>query len=266
MEFVQLVFLGAVVGFVSSFFGIGGGSLIVPVLYGLYDNIPPSIVISVSLGSIFIIVTGNTYKFYKQKLLPPKSVIINFLIFCTIGSFIGSQIVYLIDNKMAKLSMGIILVLMVAKILFLKKIETPDNNEYKPNTILFAFTGFFGAFLSSITGLGGGIIFTPFFMNILRVPTKRVSPYSNLAMMITTFIGVFPHLFIEYKNDFRFESFLNEEVMIGNVHFGLIAIISLAAFFSSHFGVKYNSKISSQKKKYLLAILLFIFSLKLLIF
>lgn len=266
MEFVQLFTLGLAVGFLSSFFGIGGGSLIVPVLYAMYDKIPPSIVIPISLGSIFIIVLLNTYKYFKQKLLPKRDLILNFIIFCGVGAYLGSEVVYLINNQMAKFSMGIILILMVVKLLLMKKKETPDHEDYKPNKILFALTGLLGSFLSSITGLGGGIIFTPFFMNILRVPTIRVSPYANMAMAVTTLIGIAPHLFKENSSNFRFENFYNESVMLGNVHFGIIVLIAISASLTSPLGVKLNLKVSANLKRSLLAALLSFFALKLLFF
>ena len=267
MEILQLIFLGLSVGLLSSFFGIGGGSLIVPVMFTLYHNLSPAVVVPISLGSIFIIAAGNIYKFKKLNLLPSKELTLNFFIFCSLGAFIGTQIVYLIDTKMAKLSMGIILFFMVIKLLFLTKIENNDNSHYLPKKLPFAFTGFFGAFLSSITGLGGGIIFTPVFANILKVPTRMVSPYSNLAMLVTTFIGVLPHFFIDLEaGDEVFKDAWISGLFIGHVNLGIILIISLAGFTTSILGVKLNSKVSAKTKNYLLCFLLSLFSAKLLFF
>lgn len=266
MEILQLIFLGLAVGLLSSFFGIGGGSLIVPVMYGLYIQLPPTMVVSISLGSIFIIATSNVYKFNKQKLLPNKDLIINFVIFCSIGAFLGAQVVYLIDTKLAKFVMGIILAFMVLKILFMKKIEIAETDNYSPHKTAFAFTGFAGAFISSITGLGGGIIFTPVFMNILKVPTKRVSPYSNLAMLITTLIGVIPHLFVELKGEEIFKQAWLNQAFVGQVNLAIIGIIATASLLTSSIGVKLNSTVPTQTKKYLLAVLIAVFSIKLLFF
>lgn len=264
MNYVLLGCLGLAVGLISSFFGIGGGSLIVPVLYTLYNGISPAIVIPISLGSIFIVVALNLLKFSKLKLLPPKNIIFNFVIFCSLGAYLGAQVVYLIDNKMAKFSMGIILILMVLKLIFLKQ-NNNDDEDYIPNNIAFAFTGLLGSFISSITGLGGGIIFTPFFMNILKVPTKKVSPYSNLAMFITTFIGVLPHLFNEIPTKLQFGIPAIDRFFIGHVNFAFITLIAIFATFTSSIGVKLNGKVNNKLKKRLLAFLLTIFAIKLLI-
>lgn len=268
MEILQLITLGLSVGLLSSFFGIGGGSLIVPVMFSLYPNLSPAIVVPISLGSIFLIVTGNIYKFSKLNLLPKKKLALNFLIFCSLGSFLGTQVVYLINTSMAKFSMGIILIIMIIKLLFMTKIEVIDETKYSPAKIPFAFTGFFGAFISSITGLGGGIIFTPVFANVLKVPSKLVSPYSNLAMLITTFIGVLPHLFIRTAKENRIhfsDQWLNAS-FIGNVNFIIILIVTIGALISSGLGVRWNSKVPPKEKNFLLCFLLALFSIKLLFF
>jgi uncharacterized membrane protein YfcA len=264
MEIFQLFILGLVIGFMSSFFGIGGGSLIVPVLYTLYPKLPAAIVIPISLGSIFVVTLINTFKFAKKKLLPPKNIIITFLITCSIGGLLGTQVLYLIDTAMAKKAMGIILIFMVVKLLVFKTKDHPIES-FKPSKGLLGTTGFLGAFISSITGLGGGIIFTPIFINIIKVPLKLVSPYSNMAMVVATFIGVVPHIFIQNS-----EKYFNNEIMnmglVGNVNFTFISIIAFGAFFSSSLGVKYNGLVKPRTKKALLVLLLLIFSVKLLFF
>lgn len=264
MEITQLFVLGLTIGFMSSFFGIGGGSLIVPVLYMLYPKLPASVVIPISLGSIFIVTLTNTFKFAKHKLLPPKIIIINFILTCSLGSFTGSQILYLIDTSMAKKSMGIILLFMVIKLLIFKSKNNPEEG-FKPSNILLSTTGFIGAFISSTTGLGGGIIFTPIFINIIKVPLKYVSPYSNLAMAIATFIGLTPHLFKENEIMY-FNNDLMNNGFVGNVNFTFITIIAFGAFFSSSWGVKFNNIAGQKLKKSLLSSLLLLFSIKLLFF
>lgn len=265
-EIIQIILLGPIVGFLSSFFGIGGGSLIVPVLYGLYPKITPSIVIPISLGSIFFIVSLNIFRFSKQKLLPPKDIIINFAIFCGIGSWSGSQIVHLINAQMARFSMGIILILMIFKIFFFKNKPMPNKDKNRvPDSLTFAMVGFVGAFISSITGLGGGLIFTPFFMSILKVPTAKVSPYSNLAMLITTFIGVLPHFFNSTQKLMIFKTPWLNHTFIGDVNYFLVGAIVIPAMFSAQLGVKLNRKVEDKNKKLLLSILLSIFAGKLLL-
>lgn len=263
MELIQLFTLGLFIGFLSSFFGIGGGSLIVPVLYTLYPKLPASIVIPISLGSIFVVTLNNSIKFAKKKLLPPKNIVLIFLITCSLGGLAGTQILYLIDTAMAKKAMGIILIFMVIKLLVFQS-KDHSLETFKPSGKLLGATGLLGAFISSITGLGGGIIFTPIFINIIKVPLKLVSPYANLAMVVATFIGVVPHLFTDNSNKYFSHEFLNQG-LVGNVNFTFIFTIAFGAYFSSSLGVKYNALVKPKLKKGLLIILLLIFSFKLIL-
>jgi uncharacterized membrane protein YfcA len=167
---------------------------------------------------------------------------------------------------MAKMSMGVILIFMIIKLLLPSKKLTEENKNYVPQNIPFALTGLMGAFISSITGFGGGIIFTPVFMNVLKVPSKLVSPYSNLAMLITTLIGVIPHLFSTPIATVFFNYPWLNDCFVGYVNFGIIGIIALSAYGTSSLGVVLNSKVSPQVKKYLLSFLLCLFSIKLLFY
>ncbi len=262
MEIVQLILLGCTVGFLSSFFGIGGGSITVPVLYSLYPQMTSDTVVPASLGCVFVVCLFNTYKFYKLKLLPSRPVLINLIIFCSLGGLLGAQALVYIDTETAKKIMAVIMLLMVAK-LYLTRNHQEATEAYHPNKLIFALTGLVGAFVSSITGLGGGIVFTPVFINILKVPVKLVSPLSNIAMLVATLIGTIPHLFFSDSN-IEFHISVIEEGFIGNVNLILISVISVGALIASPLGVKYNSSIGIRSKKIMLGLLLLVFSIKLL--
>ena len=264
MDIVILILSGATVGFLSSFFGIGGGSLIVPTLYTLFPSLPPSAVISISLGTIFINSSINTIRFIKLKLTPSKIVFITFLITCTLGAFSGSQVVGLIDKPMAKKVIAILLFVIVAK-LFLSKKKKDNQEEYKDNPVKLGITGISGSILSSLTGLGGGIIFTPMFLSVVKLPLKRVSAYSNLAMLVANLIGVIPHLFVPLNySELKLGSFFTQS-FVGSVNIAMILILSASAFFTAKIGIRYNESVSHQTKKYLLASLIFLLALKMIL-
>ena len=264
MELIQLIFLGNIIGVISSFFGIGGGSIIVPILYTLYPVLPASIVVPISLGSIFIVTTNNVYLFYKQKLLPPRQIAIALILSCLVGSIIGAMILRFIDTGMAKNAMAFILVLMVLKIIFYRP-KIKNNGVSTNQSILpYAILGLLGSFLSSITGLGGGIIFTPALISILRVTAKKVPAYSNLAMVVATLFGVLPHFFTASPME-TFENPLLNSTYIGNVNFGVILLIAFGGFISARLGVYFNGLVKEKTKKKLLSLILLIFALKLIL-
>lgn len=260
MEVIYLICTGLSVGFISSFFGIGGGVITIPMLFILFPDVPVQAFIPVSLGLIFLNSTTNNYHFYKSKLSPSKKTYINFFITCLIGAGLGSYVLYLIDSEMVKKIFASLLVLSFLKTLFSK---TEDHSgELKEPQLLLGLTGFTGAFISSITGLGGGIIYVPMLLSIIKLPMIYISPFSNAAMMFATLIGIIPHLFNPINTaNLGLNSFY-EQGFVGHVNFIFIIILYIGAIFSSKFGTKLNTRISAKAKKYLLSLLLAFFSLK----
>jgi uncharacterized membrane protein YfcA len=267
MDFLTLLFLGSTVGFVSAFFGIGGGSIIVPVLYMLYPKLPITIVIPISLGTIFLASGLNSIRFYKAKAFTDKKIILLFVLTCSIGSISGAFLTNSINTELGKKILACVLILSVFKILFYKAPDNLNQREKKIDGTKISLTGLLGSFISSITGLGGGIIFTPMLISVVKLPIKIVSPYSNLAMLVATFGGVFPHLFKTIHNPkvVLYLPKLVQNMFIGTVNYGIILIIFTTVFIGSKVGIHFNNKVEASLKKKLLAFVILTLILKLLL-
>lgn len=263
MEILYLITTGFIVGFVSSFFGIGGGVITIPILFTLFPQLPAHAIIPVSLGLIFLNSTTNNYHFYKANLTPSKKTYINFLLTCVIGAGLGSYVLYLIDSNMVKKIFGIILVLVSLKT-FLSKTKNQQGQLREPQ-LLLGITGFLGAFISSITGLGGGIIYVPMLMSLIKLPIVYISPFSNAAMMFATCIGIIPHLLKPLQTqEFMLNNFY-ENGFVGHVNFSFIFILYIGSLLSSKLGTRMNNKVKYKVKKYMLATLLALFAIKTLV-
>lgn len=260
MEYIYLALIGTIVGFVSSFFGIGGGSIMIPLLYILFPKMPPPAVIATSLGTICLNSGINSLRY--KNFMPPSRIIINIMLATFTGAFLGSKIIYLIHPVMVKKVFAIILIIATIRVFISKKIA--DNNLLKIHDFKVFQTSFGGAFISSITGLGGGILFVPMFMNIVKLPMRLISPYSNLAMTMAAFMGLLPHFSkpINYQSELA----LINKTFIGHVNPVIIISIFIGAFVFSKIGVHFNNSVEDQTKKYLLCSLLLIFSVRMLFF
>lgn len=260
MEYIYLALIGTIVGFVSSFFGIGGGSVMIPLLYILFPKMPPPAVIATSLGTIFLNSGLNTIRF--RPMLPPARIILNILVAAFIGAFLGSKLLYLISGDMVKKIFGIILLIATARVLLSKKLE--DNDLKKIHDFKVFQSSFGGSFISSITGLGGGILFVPMFMNVVKLPVRLISPYSNLAMTGATSMGLVPHFYKE--TDYQSSLELINKSFIGHVNPVIIISLFAGAFVFSKIGVKFNNQVEDGTKKLMLSSLLTLFSIKILFF
>lgn len=260
-ELIMLIATGVLVGTASAFFGIGGGIVIIPALYFLFEQLPASSVIATSLGSIFINSLINNWNFHRRGQGVDKEHIIFIGISCAIGGLSGSYLVQFINDEYLKILFGSVLLLVAIKSILSKKIEITSSGN-SPKKILFLITGFGGALLSSLTGLGGGAIFVPLYLTFVKLPGKRVSPYSNLSMSFATFTGLIPHLF--YKQDFKDLPTWIGKFSIGNVAIPIIMFLFIGAFIGSPVGIRINGKISDKQKMNVLNIMILLISFKIL--
>lgn len=262
MEFFILFVTGLSVGIVSAFFGIGGGAIMVPVLYMLFPSLPPASIISISLGTIVLNTALNNWRFYKNNLAPSSKSIALILACSLLGALVGARLLYTIDATTLKKLFGfILLVIAIRTITSKKKLE--DHESYTEHPLALSFTCLFGSFISSITGLGGGAIFVPLLMGLVKLPIKLVSPYSNMAMMAASFVGLLPHLF--NQGSFNLSSDLASSSFIGHVNILFILCLFFGAYISSKLGHKLHSDVSAKTKKRLLSALLFALAIKILL-
>lgn len=263
MDFFYLIITGLTVGFMSSFFGIGGGSLIMPILFMLYPEVPAQAIIPSSLGVIFLNTLVNNFNFYKQKLSASRQTIINFALTCSIGGTLGALCLHLVDSDLIKKLFALILIIVAIKLYFSRVQDSSSRtltNHPEPKKI--AFTGFLGSFISSLTGLGGGIVFVPMLVSVVKLPLVLVSSYSNIAMTMATFVGVLPHFFSPINID---SHAFYAKTFIGHVNIGFILLIFLGSIITSNLGAKLNTKIDFKLKKNFLSILLMTFAVKILL-
>jgi uncharacterized membrane protein YfcA len=66
------------------------------------------------------------------------------------------------------------------------------------------YTGAFGAgIISSLFGVGGGIVFVPIMVLVLGMSLSTASPTSQLALLITSFVGTVTHAVLGHPDYFH---------------------------------------------------------------
>jgi uncharacterized membrane protein YfcA len=248
MDILILLITGFGVGILSSFFGVGGGIIIVPTLYALFPNMQPVEVISISLLTIFLNTIINNYQFKKLQLSPSNRIFGIFVVFCAVGALSGSALTNILDPNILKYGFGIILLMVVIKNLLYKKKKIENDQDYKESSLKLSITALLGSALSALTGLGGGVIYVPLLQDLVKVPLKKISAYSNMAMMLSVMFALVPH------------------AIHGNVDYKISFILFGGALVSSKLGIYLNDKVDDSTKKVLLSLILLTSSLKILFF
>ncbi|MEI7455659.1 MAG: sulfite exporter TauE/SafE family protein [Nitrosomonadales bacterium] len=165
MEWAYLL-LGATVGLLGGLFGIGGGTVLVPVLLLLFDaqQFPPEHLLHLALGTsmatIIFTALASLYKHHQHKA-------VNWDVVRTItpGILIGTGLGSLLATSIPTRFVGILFALFVyfaaAQILF--DLRPPVSRQLPGKPIIRLF-GVFAGTLSSLVSIGGGTVVIPFLL------------------------------------------------------------------------------------------------------
>ena len=233
---ITAIIIGIIVGFFSGFLGIGGGTILVPVLLFLGFSLKEAIGISITqmmLSSIY-----GSYLNYKKGLLKIKNGIS-----LALGGALGASLSGIIVKYTPKEILGAIFLTLVF-IAILRFFVTVKEPQYEPpidNKKLF-FIGFFVGIIAISVGVGGAILITPILVGFLKYKLKTTV---SLSLFFVVFSSVF--------------GFISQS-LAGHINYLEGFTIGLASLIGTYFGVKLYHKIDTKiHKKILLLWYIFIF-------
>jgi uncharacterized membrane protein YfcA len=209
--FLFLVGLGA--GTVGSIIGIGGGIIITPALTLM--GFAPAQIASTSLIAVTSTSASSTIAYSRQRKIDYRTGL-KMVIFSIPGSIIGAFISTDISLEFFKLSFAILLMLTGTYILFKNSILKNSNKKPKTSlSLLICYTGtFIAGIISSLFGVGGGIIFVPIMVLIFQMTMAKAAPTSQLILFITSLVGTFTYILLS-KPDYLNALFLAGGAFIG---------------------------------------------------
>ena len=155
-----------VVGFMAGFFGIGGGLIMVPILFYLFSfaGVEQAFVMHMAIGTSFSIIIPNsiisTITHMKFKAVD-FNIVKTFGFFVVIGVVFGT--IFAVSLKTSSLVLFFSIMTMIFAIYFLIEKEKINPTPRKINLIYRVICGFLSGFLSAPMGIGGGVFNTPIF-------------------------------------------------------------------------------------------------------
>ena len=155
-----------VVGFMAGLFGIGGGLIMVPVLFYVFSfvGIERTFVMHLAVGTSFSIIIPNSII---STITHMKFKAVDFSIVKTFGAFVVIGVVFgtifAVRLKTSSLILFFAIMTMLFAIYFLIAREKIDPVPRKINLIYRVICGFLSGFLSAPMGIGGGVFNTPIF-------------------------------------------------------------------------------------------------------
>jgi hypothetical protein len=227
----ELLAFGLIAGFMSGFFGIGGGTILVPILVLAGFMMKEAVAISI-MQMVFSSIYGSFLNVKKAQHVLKDGLIIGF------GGFVGGLqsgfIVKNVSNEFLQYIFIAVLVFSIVKIFYSPAQRIDEETKSQNKFILFVIGFFIGAVAMSI-GIGGSIILAPILVGFLRYDLK-----------VATALGLFFVIFSSVAG------FISQSLQ-GLMLYYEGSIIGIASLVGVYFGIKVKNMVhSTSYKKYVL--------------
>jgi len=164
---VAVMMMSAViVGFMAGLFGIGGGLIMVPILFYIfsYVGLEQKFIMHLAIGTSFSIIIPtsiiSTLTHMKYKSVD-FNIVRTFGVFIIIGVIIGT--LFAVSLKTPNLVLFFSIMTIIFGIYFLLQREKQNPIPIKINLIYRVIFGFLSGFFSGPMGIGGGVFNVPIF-------------------------------------------------------------------------------------------------------
>jgi uncharacterized membrane protein YfcA len=184
---VALIASGAVSGLLAGIFGIGGGAIIVPVLYqgltilGVDDAVRMHVSIGTSLG-IIVPTTIRTFLAHWHRGAVDMKLIASWLIPVPIGALGASYVAAGISGATMRGIFAVFAALVAVRLLFGR--ESWRLGSDVPRNPLRAVVGALIGFISALMGIGGGVLTNTFMTLYGRSIHQAVATASGVSVLI----------------------------------------------------------------------------------
>ncbi|MBM7867370.1 TSUP family transporter [Heliobacterium gestii] len=265
MDYLFLSLSGLLAGALGALVGVGGGFIVVPVLL-LGFAYSHTATVATSLSFIFINSLVSAYHYSRQKRVDFATAI-PFAISTIPGALMGAYLVPYLSGRAFDVAFAIILIIVSLFMMFRPQGQsvdrTPDwlgkkvtrrftdahgiTHQYRFSPGFGVLISFFVGFLSSIFGIGGGIVHVPVMTLVMGFPPHIATATSMCILAVSTLAGTLPHL------------------LQGDVQLGAAAALAIGAIGGAQIGTRLAPRVNSRRLMQLFAVIMFFVALKLLI-
>lgn len=241
MELIIYLAIGAIAGFAAGLFGVGGGLIIVPILYVVFTqlNYDPQIIMHMALGTSLatIIVTSiSSVSAHHKKGAVLWSVVANLAPGLIIGAFLGAGIADYLTGYGLQLIIGVF-ALWVAFKMFKGAQAVVDSSRQLPAKAQQMVAGGGIGVASAIFGIGGGSLTVPYLNRYGVVMQKAVATSAACGLPIAI-AGALGFIWFGQGQTTEIPN------AIGYVHIYAFIGISIMSFITAKLGAKVAHRLS----------------------
>jgi uncharacterized protein len=234
-EYLWLLPLGFVAGVIGSMIGLGGGFVVVPVL--TFFGFSPTLAASDSLFAAFSNSVASTASYSRQKRIV-YSLGIKLALISIPGTIIGAYISDDVSPPTFKLLFGIVLVASGIYIYLRRKMESREHNLSKQIMILAVGASFFAGIISSLFGIGGGVVFVPLMVIAIGLSMKLAAPTSQFILLFASASGMIMHSILGHPNYYE------------------AGMLSMGSFLGGMLGSKLSTRVDETKLRLFVTIVI----------
>ena len=212
LDRLWLIPVGFIIGAYGTLIGAGGGFVLVPMLILFYPQESPEVITSISLAVVFFNALSGSVAYMRLKRVDYRSGLL-FSAATVPGAVLGALTTSLIPRPLFDVLLGCLLIAGSFFLIFqgdkgngLKKGEpkgglTRNLSEANGTTHTFSYSPALGTglsfvvgYVSSLLGIGGGIIHVPALIHLLNFPVHIATATSQFMLAIMALTGTTVHI------------------------------------------------------------------------
>lgn len=202
LHFLWLIPVGAAVGLFGTVVGAGGGFILMPLLLLLYPEEPPEVITNISLCVVCLNALSGSASYARMGRVHYRAGIV-FIVAGIPGAALGALATYYISRSVLDLGCGALLFSSGLYLLWRPNkdddshddaIQAKDHSTARGQLIQGGALSCAVGFLSSLLGIGGGIIHVPVLVHLLDFPVHIATATSHFVLAGMSFTGVAVHV------------------------------------------------------------------------
>ena len=171
--------------------GFGGGSTYNALL--ILANTDYTLIPIIALSCNILVVSGNSIKFYKHGLIPWRFTIYAILISMPFAWLGGNTVI----NKESFTAVLGIALLLSGSLMLLRQKEVLLPSKWLETSLgrfITSITSLLVGYTSGLVGIGGGIFFSPILHLSKALPTRNISAFASIFILMNSISGLLGQL------------------------------------------------------------------------
>ena len=222
---------GVAVGAFGTLTDAGGGFLLVPMLLALFPDSTPATITSISLAVILLNAGSGTAGYLRQHLIDFRTGAI-LAVTAIPAAVAGALLTESLSKQQFQITFGITMIVGAFYMLWRGSSPSADASIASPNRTLQDRSGAAysfnvneplaagispaAGFISSVLGIGGGIVHVPALIILLRVPPRIATATSQFVLIFTVLAAVLAHIFSgQFQYGWRLAGLIGIGALIG---------------------------------------------------